>query len=327
MNNHPLHQLRDIASKHETYTSSYCTLADDAQYKTIAVQLIQKMKERNTAEQLLGSLELSLEERLQLQYYFNTINFYYWSGDNSQKWRIMRDGEKLDGSVALIRVMEESGFQSKMPEEILQIDEAAFKDMIQGSGTLEYIPERVGLLHAAAQFLIENNMTVSDLVASAGNDAMRLLTILSTNPAFADTTRIGDHEVPFLKRAQLLTKVIQDCLGEDQKLTNLNQLTAFSDYKVPQTLDMYGLILYSDDLRARLQNHEIIQKNSPEEAAIRLITICAVEKLCSVLRSQYGHIVNEAEIDSLLWRLAQDQGSNQQQDVKPEYHRTPTTAY
>lgn len=316
----PLQLLKDVAEDVTVSTEPWCALADDATYAAVAAQLAKYLTARHTEEMLLGSPELTLPERLQLQYYFNTVNFAYWVQADETKWHRLHGGKNVDGSEAMIAAMEAAGFHTKTPEEILAMTTQDFTAWIGGEGTLHLLPQRVELLHQAARFLQEKSWTVEALVTAAQGDAMALLQILAASPAFEDTTMVGTRSVPFLKRAQLLTKVISDCLPAEEKLRGLDQLTAFSDYKVPQALEHLGLLLYSADLRRRMDDLNIIPKDSPEEGAIRLATIRAVEKLREVFRRTLGKTLSAGEIDSVLWVLAQ-------KGEKRAYHRTWTTAY
>lgn len=167
----------------------------------------------------------------------------------------------------------------------------------------------------------------SELIEQADHSATRLVQILCEEfSSYQDlSTWQGNDHLPFMKRAQLFIKVVNDAgiLAGKDPLQHLDALTAFSDYKVPQVLFDLGLIQYAPSLRAQLDSWTELNKNSDEEVAIRMVTIEAVEAIRTAL-SKIGIETNAAEIDSILWRL----GTKKKEGSAPSlYHRTRTSAY
>jgi hypothetical protein len=88
----------------------------------------------------------------------------------------------------------------------------------------------------------------------------------------------------FLKRAQI-------CVGDwnaslDLQLSDMNQLTTFADYRVPQLLRHWKILHYSDSLAAVIDSGKELAMNSPEELSIRAATVTAVELLVQELNSK-----------------------------------------
>lgn len=105
------------------------------------------------------------------------------------------------------------------------------------------------------------------------------------------------------------------------ELQNLEKLTAFADYKIPQILRRLGILEYSQELSAKIDNFELIEPGSKEEIEIRANTIWAIELLKQELKKKY-EFVTSSHVDSMLWLMSQTKTS----DENP-YHRTLTTAY
>jgi hypothetical protein len=129
--------------------------------------------------------------------------------------------------------------------------------------------------------------------------------------------------VRFFKRAQIL---IADLAGafDDTGLghfSDLDQLTAFADYKVPQVLRRLELLRYHPVLAERIARRELLPVGSVEEIEIRAATIWGVELLRRALAEQ-GREMTASEIDWLLWQT----GQHLPTDAKP-YHRTLTIYY
>ncbi|MBA44302.1 MAG: hypothetical protein CMF62_09930 [Magnetococcales bacterium] len=122
---------------------------------------------------------------------------------------------------------------------------------------------------------------------------------------------------PFLKKAQLVLGLIVTNFAP-RKIAIKPDLTAYSDYRVPQVLRHLGIITYSDELAQKVDNGELIASGSAEEKAIRAMTILA----CARLAAESG--LTDMEIDS--WLFEQSRDEDFQKNAKP-FHLTKTTDY
>jgi len=105
------------------------------------------------------------------------------------------------------------------------------------------------------------------------------------------------------------------------ELKNLDKLTAFADYKIPQILRNMGIIEYTKELAERIDNYELIEKGSEEEIEIRAATIWATELIKQELQKK-DRFITASHVDSMLWNRSQTKTKGE----KP-YHRTLTIAY
>ena len=162
------------------------------------------------------------------------------------------------------------------------------------------------------------------LVESAGESAESLVGILRTMPFFEDVETWHNRHVPFYKRAQLTPAKL--ALAFDQrgwgKFRDLDQLTIFADNLVPHVLRVDGVLLYDQDLAARIDREELIGAGSAEEVEIRACALHAVELIAGELRKT-GHRATAMGIDNVLWNRGQ---SPHYKSVKPR-HRTRTVFY
>ena len=110
-------------------------------------------------------------------------------------------------------------------------------------------------------------------------------------------------------------------MGEDLRLRDIDRLTAFADYKVPQVLRDLGVLRYRDDLAGAIRRRELIPSGSREEIEIRAATIWGCELLRQALTRQ-DRDFTAAEVDWLLW----NQGQRLPETTEP-YHRTRTIYY
>ena len=105
------------------------------------------------------------------------------------------------------------------------------------------------------------------------------------------------------------------------RFSDLDSLTAFADYKLPQVLRHLGVLRYEDALAKKVDQKTLIVAGSPEEVEIRANTIWAVELIRQELHAM-GNPLNAFEIDWILWNL----GQYDRHGIKP-YHRTITIFY
>ena len=102
---------------------------------------------------------------------------------------------------------------------------------------------------------------------------------------------------------------------------DLELLTAFADYKVPQVLRQHGILTYSPELAATIAAHRLIPPESDEELEIRAATIWAVELLRQAL-TRRGVEMPSYAIDWALWQSGQSLPASSE-----PYHRTLTVFY
>jgi len=142
-------------------------------------------------------------------------------------------------------------------------------------------------------------------------------------PSFQDVAKYLGHEVFFYKRAQIFAADLYGTFdGKDRGgFIDMDKLTAFADYKLPQVLRHLGILRYARALTQKVDQKVFVESGSNEEVEIRANTIWAVEMIRRELNKQ-GEDLRSFEIDWILWNRSQDQSFN----VKP-YHRTVTTFY
>jgi hypothetical protein len=144
------------------------------------------------------------------------------------------------------------------------------------------------------------------LVRSAAGSAAALVDVLGTMPLARDESRYGTGadaiDVPFYKRAQITVSHLGRAF-EGRGLGRFrdgDRLTAFADNLVPHVLRMGGVLVYADDLAARVEAGERLEPGSPEEVEIRACGLHAIELLA------HRTALTPATIDHQLWQRGQD---------------------
>ena len=102
---------------------------------------------------------------------------------------------------------------------------------------------------------------------------------------------------------------------------DIDALTMFADYRVPQILRSMGVLTYSTALAASIDSYEQIPWGDEREVELRAQTIVAVDMLQLELRSR-GKNLMVLECDWLLWQ----QGERLKDEILP-HHRTLSIYY
>lgn len=270
----------------------------------------------------------SLEEQMNIILVFNSINYCFWAGKGEEKWNVIFDAKKEDGSSALMRCVEEYFFEDRSrlkAKSLKKFSEDDFVVLLKNSTSIPLFDERITCIQELGNVLeTEFDGDFKNFYERSEYDAVKMVALLVEKfPRFNDYSLYLGKEIPFYKRAQLNAKMIHDLFifNCEPGLKNLDKLTAFADYKVPQILRSLGILKYSPGLSEKIENYEIIEKDSLEEVEIRANTIHAIEEFKEILKPKFS-FVTAAHIDHMLWWFSQTKTP----DERP-YHRTFTIAY
>jgi len=136
-----------------------------------------------------------------------------------------------------------------------------------------------------------------------GDGAEELVRSLSRMPSFRDPG--------FSKRAQITANDL--VLAGVAAFEDVDRLTVFADNLLPHVLRLDGVLVYDDELSARVDAGEELPHGSRMEREIRA---CAVHA-CEIIARNLG--VPERILDNWLWNLGTT--------LPPGAHVTRTTAY
>ena len=166
----------------------------------------------------------------------------------------------------------------------------------------------------------------ANLVAEARGSAVALVDlVLQHLPGFRDATIYRGRLVHFYKRAQILVGDVWAAYGKKQEgvyaFRDVDQLTMFADYRVPQLLRSLGVLVYDAALSEAVDALQEVPFGSEQEVEIRAATVVSVERLRAALASR-GLPLLVIEVDWLLWQI----GEQTKDDIRP-HHRTRTIFY
>ncbi|MBC7220339.1 hypothetical protein H5T55_02470 [Candidatus Bipolaricaulota bacterium] len=252
------------------------------------------------------------EEETTLRYLLclDALNFCFWppSGPRGEKWAVPGpEGEKLTGYFALAWALRRAAEEepSLFSPEVLA---DATPDRVGAIlGEIPLLSWRARALREVGAVLLRFG-SAREFFARAGGSCRRLVELVTSHlPLFRDAALYRGREVLFHKRAQILCADLWGTFGGEGPgaLRDLDWLTAFADYKLPQLLWAEGALVLHPSLATRLRSLTPLVAGSAEEVELRAATVVAVEELTATLRAD-GRSVRAFEVDWTLWNLSQD---------------------
>jgi hypothetical protein len=263
----------------------------------------------------------------------DALNFCFWQIPNSERrrWSVTYQGETYNGYWALAAALKrsvEAGIPLADANFLAALTEDEMAEILasdEGCDPILLLRARMEHLREVGQALLRRwNGSFHLGIDSAGGSVPALIEmVLHSMPSFRDVVRYNNQAVRFYKRAQILVADLHDAFGGQGlgAFHDLETLTAFADYKVPQVLRRFGILHYAPDLDQKIASRQLIPPDTAEEIEIRSATIWAVEYLRRAL-AERGLNLTSQQIDARLWTL----GQSLPDDVEP-YHRTLTIFY
>jgi hypothetical protein len=258
----------------------------------------------------------------------DSLNFCFWPPLGSLRWEIDDELGKLSGYYALAASLKravESGIPITEAEYLAELSLDQLKQILGGQGVLQLLEDRLKILHELGHVLVEEYSGKGHhLVETAQRSAVKLARLLAeTLSSFRDTADYQDHKAFFYKRAQIFAADLHGAFGGKDwgDFADIDKLTAFADYKVPQVLRQLGILHYTRALAQKVDQKILLESGGAEEIEIRANTIRAVELIRQEL-DRTGKALRAFEIDHILWNLGQDRAYK-----KKPYHRTVTIFY
>lgn len=178
-----------------------------------------------------------------------------------------------------------------------------------------------------------------NVIKRADHSAAHLVNLLVEHfPCFRDERTFHGKRVRFYKRAQILVADLWACFnGEGYgRFDDIETLTIFADYRIPQMLHSLGCLMYSPSLESRIRRLCNIESGENCEIELRGNSIWCVELIKRHLLSQYPEAKNKVNailIDFLLYDLCKEREREIEQtkmDVDNEmmpHHRTRSIWY
>ncbi|KAL2886951.1 UPF0553 protein [Ceratocystis lukuohia] len=245
------------------------------------------------------------------------LNFCFWSEKNEEeRFGIEYKGKKWTGYwglvAALQRALDEdipitsSDFWQNEAELDLDMMKHIFRSATDEEDPL--LSSRLAILREAGMVMYEDfDCSFEKLIASANGSAARLVNILSDRfPCFRDEATWPGRRKPvrFLKRAQILVADVWAAFGGESygTFTDIDRLTMFADYRVPQILTSLGCLIYSPPLYNKVCGREELESRGKYEMQIRAASVWCVELLRREIKRNHPETnINAVLIDFYLY--------------------------
>ncbi|CAF5001456.1 unnamed protein product, partial [Rotaria sp. Silwood1] len=274
----------------------------------------------------------------------DTLNFSFWTDDKENESYVRKYKDKIYcGSFALavsINQALDDGIDILNAEYYSRITMDELENIFRSSVNSSRLPmltERLNVLHETGAILLkEYGGHFSNCIEQSGGSALKLVElIVKSFPAYRDEAIYDGQRVSFYKRAQLLVSDIWKRLHGHGlgHFIDIDSLTMFADYSVPQLLSYEGVLVYSPELKRRIDGKEEIPPGDSDECEIRAGSILVVDLIVNhaneIIRLEKnseneGKKLNAATVDGYLWRKSVDQEHLYQQTP---FHRTRTIFY
>lgn len=270
----------------------------------------------------------------------DAINFCFWPHKNYPTETQINSLEYEHLAVALKKMAEADDDNASndhlksfafSPKNLSAMTEQDMTELLQphlGEHYLDNMEKRSQLWKEVGNVLLQHfDGSIMNLISRANNSAPKLVELVFAHfDGFRDEVFLNSTErIVFLKRAQIFVGDVNAALN--LKLQDMNQLTTFADYRVPQILRQYKVLEYSPRLSMMVDSGNEISKGSIEEISIRAGTVRAVELLVQRLNTMAGSLTEpftDVNVDWSLWQMGEQM--HREGMLKP-FHKVRTHYY
>jgi hypothetical protein len=265
------------------------------------------------------------EKTVSYLFLLDALNFSFWG---EPKWRVKHIKGNVDGYWALAASLKHAAQSDPRfldADFWATISPDSLNRVLKGNVEIPMFIERWRNVQELGCVLHQHyGGSAARLVEQANGDAARLASLVAENfSSFRDTSIYRDRAVHFFKRAQILAGDLYGSFSGSKwgAFRNLQDLTAFADYKLPQLLRAWGILSYAPPLARRVDSKKPLPKDSVQEIEIRASMVWAVELLRHDMRER-GRELTSVQMDWFLWESSQGNVKG----MKP-YHRVRTICY
>ncbi|KAI9780573.1 MAG: hypothetical protein M1816_002823 [Peltula sp. TS41687] len=328
------------------YDHSIDVALDSRATKAAAQKIWTSMQEKEYSTSTWSTHELHPapsegEDTLDFIFTMDLLNFCFWSEiSQDHRFQIEYRGKRYTGYNSLVAALRRA-LDQEIPitspafwrnEEECTLD--VLKDVFR-SATDEEMPlmeERLACLREAGDVLCTRfDGRFSTCVEHADKSAAALVSFLAENfDCFRDEFEFEGRRVRFLKRAQILVADVWACFDGRRwgEFHDIDKITTFADYRVPQILHTLGCLLYSPSVESHIRSLKPIESGHSWEIQIRGCTIWCIEMIKKqIIREHHPepHKINAILIDFFLYDTMKQLELDGKEEIP--HHRTRSIWY
>jgi len=301
--------------------SEHVNMGNDEEFSTAAELLdpiLNSWKQDGWSDFPLHPSDLNCkEEKAAWVFLIDTLNYAFWTPENQIPYQVTFNGKPYTGYWSLCaairnevskshRVLQPSFWANATIEEWAEI----FKS--DNETPIPFLEWRQKTISEAGRYVISQfNGSVFEMIKAANKSALKLVDMVYHElTSYQDFCDYKGRKVYFLKRAQIFAADLHYAFIGDTgtvadvcTFTDIDKLTMFADYRVPQVLNYLNLIHYDAYLSQELLSNPHFLPGSQLECEIRGYSILAVEKLKSFIKTNN---VTSIIIDFVLWTYAKE---------------------
>jgi hypothetical protein len=341
---------RVLESAEWIYDNAIDVAISSASTKNAAEQIYQLMQQKSYSTGTWSSHALhpkltidNEEETVNFIFTMNLLNFSFWSQlAETERFAVEFQGEKWTGYWSLIAALQralEEGYPITSPDFWQDRDACpdSVLEHIFRSATNEPMPllsDRISILRDAGDVLYHHfDCRPANIIQRANGSAAALVNLLTDHFAnFRDVAYFQDRQVRLLKRAQILVADIWACFQGTSygAFSDIDSLTMFADYRIPQMLQSLNCLWYSPRLESKILRHELLEPGGELEVEIRGCSIWCVELIRREILRKHPEakgMVNAVLIDFFLYDTCKEMEKKGELDESLPHHRTRSIFY
>ncbi|KAB8293916.1 hypothetical protein EYC80_009389 [Monilinia laxa] len=337
-------ETRVLESAEYVYNNSIDVALDMASTKAAAASIYSQMQKKSYSTKTWSSHDLHPQSKdestVNFIFTMDLLNFSFWSLQNEdERFAVEYKGKKWTGYWSLVAALQrglEEGYpitSSDYWQNEEELTEEVFAHIFR-SCTAEPMPllsTRLALLREAGTILYERyDCSFTNCIKECSHSAAALVNLLAASfPCFNDVVSFEKRkEVRLLKRAQICVADLWAAFeGEGWgEFHDIDKLTMFADYRIPQLLNTLGCLWYAPALESKIRRGEVIESGHSWEVQLRGCSIWCVELIRrEILKDHPEAEVNAILIDFFLYDTMKERELEGKDEIP--HHRTRSIWY
>ncbi|RAL67089.1 hypothetical protein DID88_007869 [Monilinia fructigena] len=307
-------ETRVLESAEYVYNNSIDVALDMASTKAAAASIYSQMQKKSYSTKTWSSHDLHPQSKdestVNFIFTMDLLNFSFWSLQNEdERFAVEYKGKKWTGYWSLVAALQrglEEGYpitSSDYWQNEEELTEEVFAHIFR-SCTAEPMPlllTRRALLREAGTILYEKyDCSFTNCIKECNYSAAALVNLLAASfPCFNDVVSFEKRkEVRLLKACtNMCSGFVAAFEGEGWgEFHDIDKLTMFADYRIPQLLNTLGCLWYAPALESKIRKGEVIESGHSWEVQMRGCSIWCVE----LIRREILKNHPEAEVNAIL---------------------------